>query len=131
MRFLLTFIFSMVAILSNAQNASPHPDEGAKHWADSVYNRLTPNERIGQLMIVRLSSIDFKKNQITFYDEKIDSLIHLYNIGGICLFQGSPQKQASLINHFQSIAKTPILMCIDAENGLGMRILDSVIPLPR
>lgn len=131
MRILLLFIFSMVAILSQAQNVSLLPDEGAKHWADSVYNRLTPNERIGQLMIVRLSSIDFKKNQITFYDEKIDSLIHLYNIGGICLFQGSPQKQASLINHFQSIAKTPILMCIDAENGLGMRILDSVIPLPR
>lgn len=131
MRFSLTFIFLTVFFNSYAQDANPYRDEAAQRWADSVYNSLSPNERLGQLMIVRLSSIDFKKNQITFYDKKIDSLIQLYNIGGICLFQGSPQKQASLINHFQQIAKTPILMCIDAENGLGMRILDSVMPLPR
>src|SRR4030095_4710679 len=56
--------------------------------------------------------------------------IRKYNIGGICLFQGGPMKQATLINHFQSIAQTPIIMCIDAENGLGMR-MDSVMPLPR
>lgn len=131
MRFLFIFIFFMPSLLSQAQQVNPYQDEDARNWADSVYNSLSPNERIGQLMIVRLSSIDFKKNQITFYNDKIDSLIQQYNIGGICLFQGGPQKQASLINHFQSIAKTPILMCIDAENGLGMRILDTVIPLPR
>ena len=29
------------------------------------------------------------------------------------------------------MAKTPILMCIDAEWGVGMRLIDSVLPLPR
>lgn len=131
MRFPIIFTFVLLSFSSMAQDVNPYHDPEAKTWADSVYNSLTPDERIGQLMIARLSSIDLSKNQITFYDQKIDSLIKSYNIGGICLFQGSPVKQASLINHFQSISKTPILMCIDAENGLGMRILDSVLPLPR
>ena len=47
---------------------------------------------------------------------------------GIVLFQGGPVKQANFINYFQSIAKTPLMVCIDAEWGLGMR-QDSVIPL--
>jgi len=131
MRFSITILLSLIFFISHAQDVNPYHDEEAKHWADSVYSSLSPDERLGQLMITRLSSINFSKNEITFYDEKTDSLIKSYNIGGICLFQGSPQKQASLINHFQQLAKTPILMCIDAENGLGMRILDSVIPLPR
>ena len=46
------------------------------------------------------------------------------------MFQGGPRAQATFINHMQDIARTPILMCIDAENGLGMR-MDSVAPLPR
>ncbi|MEY4867815.1 MAG: hypothetical protein RIT36_714, partial [Bacteroidota bacterium] len=50
--------------------------------------------------------------------------------GGICLFQGAPVRQATIVNRLQSIAKTPILMAIDGENGVGMR-LDSVAGLPR
>lgn len=46
------------------------------------------------------------------------------------MFQGGPRSQASFINYMQGIAKTPLLICIDAENGVGMR-MDSVMPLPR
>lgn len=103
----------------------------AKHWADSVYKKLSKNERIAQLMVVRLSTIDSKTKTVTFYDDKVEELIKKYNIGGICVFQGSPVKQATIINRLQSKAKTPILMCIDAEWGVGMRLIDSVLPLPR
>ncbi|MBK7884910.1 MAG: serine hydrolase [Chitinophagaceae bacterium] len=48
----------------------------------------------------------------------------------MCVFQGSPVKQANIINKLQAIAKTPVLMCIDAEWGVGMRLIDSVLPLP-
>lgn len=65
---------------------------------------------------------------IVFYDEKVAKAIRKYNIGGIALFQGGPVKQATFINYFQSLAKTPLLVCIDAEWGLGMRF-DSVAPL--
>ncbi len=104
--------------------------EAAK-WADSVYQSLSNDQRIAQLMVVRLSSIDMKTKQVTFFDQQVAELVKNYNIGGICVFQGSPVKQAGIINNLQAMAKTPILMCMDAEWGVGMRILDSVLPLPK
>ncbi|RYE06952.1 MAG: serine hydrolase, partial [Sphingobacteriales bacterium] len=100
-------------------------------WADSVYKTLSNEERIAQLMVVRLSTIDGRTKKVTFYEKEVDSLIQQYNIGGICVFQGSPVAQANIINKLQARAKTPILMCIDAEWGVGMRMIDSVLPLPR
>jgi beta-glucosidase-like glycosyl hydrolase/CubicO group peptidase (beta-lactamase class C family) len=77
-------------------------------------------------MVLRESEIT--KDGTVFYDSAITEAIQKYNIGGIVLFQGGPVVQANFINYFQSIAKTPLMVCIDAEWGLGMR-MDSVIPL--
>jgi beta-N-acetylhexosaminidase len=99
-------------------------------WVDSVFKTLTPDEQIAQLMVVRLSTINANKT-VTFFDSLVTELVKKYNVGGVCLFQGSPVKQANILNGLQAIAKTPIMMCIDAENGIGMRMTDSVLPLPR
>lgn len=122
------FILLLLVILSlkiQAQNTQ------AQQWADSVFKTLSPDERIAQLMVVRLSTYDAKTKTVTFFDKQVSDLIKQYNIGGICLFQGSPVKQATILNALQAQAKTPILMCIDAEWGLGMRMIDSVLPLPK
>ncbi len=103
----------------------------AQIWADSVYNTLSEEERIAQLMVVRLSAYNSSTKTAIFYDKQVSDLIKQYNVGGICVFQGSPVKQANIINALQAQAKTPILMCIDAEWGVGMRMIDSVLPLPR
>ena len=99
---------------------------GAQHWADSVFNTLTDDQRIAQLMILRVS--EKTQNGVLFYDKQVGDAIRKYNIGAVCLFQGGPAKQADMINYFQSIAQTPVMVCIDAEWGLGMRF-DSIIPL--
>ncbi len=126
MRFtcLIASLVCVVSFNSQAQTS-------AKSWADSVYKTLNNEERIAQLMVVRLSSIDAKTKTAIFFDKQVDSLIDKYNIGGICVFQGNPVQQAQIINKLQAKAKTPILMCIDAEWGVGMRMTDSVLPLPR
>ncbi len=119
---IVSLLFLLFSLVSKGQNASA--------WADSVMKTLSPDEKIAQLIMVRLSSIDSKTRTVTFYDSTVERDIRKFNIGGICLFQGAPVKQASLVNRLQSIAKTPILMAIDGENGVGMR-LDSVAGLPR
>lgn len=124
------YMLACVLFLSNT-TFSQTQNNAAKQWADSVYATLSKDQRIAQLMVVRLSTIDSKTKVVTFFDDKVTSLVKKYNIGGICVFQGSPVKQALMINKLQSKAKTPILMCIDAEWGVGMRITDSVLPLPR
>jgi beta-glucosidase-like glycosyl hydrolase/CubicO group peptidase (beta-lactamase class C family) len=118
----LSVMFLLISAGAFAQQAS--------HWADSVLKSLTADEKIAQLIMVRLSAIDSKTRIVKFYDSTVERDIKQYNIGGICLFQGGPVKQASFVNYFQSIAKTPILFAIDGENGVGMR-LDSVPGLPR
>jgi len=102
----------------------------ASAWVDSVFKTLTPDEQIAQLMVVRLSTINANKT-VTFYDSLVSALIKQYNIGSICVFQGNPVKQANIINGLQAMAKTPLLVTIDAEWGVGMRMTDSVLPLPK
>src|SRR5580692_8957004 len=81
-------------------------------------------------MVIRLSGIDGVTHRAVFFDSIAEEAVRKYDVGGICTFQGDPVAQAERINHLQSIARTPILFCIDAENGLGMR-MDSVQGLPR
>ncbi len=111
---------------SKAQNYSPK----AQAWADSVFNSLTEDQRIAQLMVLRLSAYDFKTKVPIYFDSLVAGAVKKYNVGGICLFQGNPVKLAEIINHLQSIAQTPIMTCIDAEWGVGMRLFDSVQALP-
>ena len=118
----LTSLFLLCAAISQAQDAIK--------WADSIFRSLSADEKIAQLIMVRLSSIDTRTRTVSFYDTTVERDIKKYNIGGICLFQGGPVKQTNLVNYFQSIAKTPILIAIDGETGLGMR-MDSVANLPK
>lgn len=102
----------------------------ASLWVDSVFKTLSPDEQIAQLMVVRLSTINANKS-VTFFDSLASELIKKYNIGSLCVFQGSPVKQATILNKLQAMAKTPLLVTIDAEWGVGMRMTDSVLPLPK
>ncbi|HEX7457856.1 MAG TPA: glycoside hydrolase family 3 N-terminal domain-containing protein, partial [Ginsengibacter sp.] len=123
-KFLLTGFLIIIIYSSAFSQVQKNPK--AQHWADSVFNTLNDDQRIAQLMVLRESS--YTKDGPVYYDSLIADAVAKYNIGGIVLFQGSPVKQANFINYFQSIAKTPLMVCIDAEWGLGMR-QDSVIPL--
>ena len=93
-------------------------------WVDSVFNSLTPEQKIAQLMVIRAHS-----NLGADHIVKVTNDIKQYNVGALCFFQGGPIRQADLTNFYQSIAKTPLMVTIDGEWGVGMR-LDSVLPFP-
>jgi beta-N-acetylhexosaminidase len=93
-------------------------------WVDSVFKSLSKEEKLAQLMVIRAHS-----NLGPEHVQQVVDLIQKYNVGALCWFQGGPIRQAILNNYYQSIAKTPLMMTIDAEWGLGMR-LDSVTKFP-
>lgn len=95
-----------------------------QQWTDSVFNSLSEDERIAQLMVIRAHS-----NLGPDHVAKVVSDIQKYNVGALCFFQGGPVRQANLTNYYQGIAKTPLMVTIDGEWGLGMR-LDSVTKFP-
>jgi beta-N-acetylhexosaminidase len=94
-------------------------------WVDSVLKSLTLDEKIAQLFMVPAYS-----NELANNTDEIIHLVENHGIGGILFFQGTPLKQAKLTNLYQSKAKVPLLIAMDAEYGLNMR-LDSTIGYPK
>ena len=94
-------------------------------WVDSIYTHLNMEERIGQLFMV--AAFSGGKN---YNEDTIMRRLEAHQIGGVIFMQGGPVRQAILTNKYQQMAQVPLLIAMDAEWGLGMR-LDSVAPLPR
>ncbi len=99
--------------------------ETESKWVDSVFSTLTTDEKLGQLfMVAAYSNKDLK------HVRDVRELIEKYSIGGLIFMQGGPVRQAKLTNYYQSLAKTKLLIAIDGEWGLAMR-LDSTAQYPR
>jgi beta-N-acetylhexosaminidase len=118
---ILASILTCFSIVSFAQKSSTLSEN---KWVDSVFKSLDKEEKIAQLMVIRAHS-----NLGEDHVKSVVDLIQKYNVGGLCFFQGGPVRQAVLTNLYQSIAKTPLMVTIDGEWGLGMR-LDSVTKFP-
>ncbi len=97
-----------------------------EHWVDSVFNTLSEDQRIGQLFMIRAHS-DRGQDHINFVKKQIKD----FGIGGLCFFQGTPDKQLSLTNEYQKLTNVPLMISMDAEWGLGMRLKKSTISFPR
>ncbi|MEA3480095.1 MAG: glycoside hydrolase family 3 protein, partial [Bacteroidota bacterium] len=118
MKHFLRLIFTFFLILHFSSNVSA---QGAMdHWVDSVFNSLSPQERIAQLLVVRAN------NPGKGYRDEVTRYIKKYNIGGLTFFRGDAIDQALVTNKWQDLAKTPLFISIDAEWGLGMRVNDAI-----
>lgn len=94
-------------------------------WVDSVFNSLTPKERIGQLFLVRAHTNLGQK-----YIDSVATVIKNEQLGGLVVFQGGPVRHVDMFNQYQKLAKVPLLMTFDGEWGLGMRLPDSTQSFP-
>lgn len=120
----LPILFFVFASVGSYGQIDPKLDTKEMHWVDSVFKSLNDDQKIAQLMVIRAHS-----NLGPDHVAKVAGDIQQYNVGALCFFQGGPVRQANLTNYYQSIAKTPLMITIDGEWGLGMR-LDSVIKFP-
>ncbi len=126
MKHFLTFLFIAIFGLLQAQQAKDSlyqqvPSESV--WVDSIYQSLSPTERIAQLLMVRAN------NAREDYFPEINDYIEKYGIGGVCYFGSGAMRQAKQNNAWQELSRVPLLTSIDGEWGLGMR-LDSTISFP-
>ncbi len=120
------FIFILIAcsFVTNAQTDYLNWSK-QNPWVDSVYNSLTDDERIAQLIMVA-----FFPQRDSVHIKELECLIREVKIGGLISFKSTPTRQAILTNYFQSISKVPLMIAIDGEWGVSMR-LDSVLVFPR
>lgn len=127
---------ALVALLSLSANEnlpfnlSHALDQKEAHWVDSVYTALSPQERIAQLIVIRAHS-----DKDPAYDTEVERLVKQYKVGGLCFFNpshlGTVEKQAELTNRYQQAARIPLLVTIDGEWGLGMRLRETTISYPK
>ena len=118
---LLLFVIPFFNIPLFAQKA-PFEDR----WVDSVYQTLNDTQRIGQLIMIRAHS-NLGYNHV----EQVEYLIKKYHVGSLCFFQGTPERQVELTNHYQEISKIPLFIAMDAEWGLNMRLKSAAIAYPK
>lgn len=94
-------------------------------WVDSVYNQMSPEERIGQLFMPVVAGDNTDANK-----RRMLSLVNDQHVGGILFSKGTPVNQAELTNQAQGSAKVPLMISLDGEWGLSMR-LSSTTRFPR
>ncbi|MGB0525965.1 MAG: glycoside hydrolase family 3 N-terminal domain-containing protein [Flammeovirgaceae bacterium] len=116
---LLTFIFFNQAV---AQKMPDFLKDTTQLWVETQFAQLSPKERIAQLLMVAAYSHADSAHRTA----DLVKLIKEYKIGGIIFFRGEPIQQALLTNQFQALSKTPLLISIDAEWGLGMRLKNTI-----
>ena len=121
---ILSLLFSEVASQTSADPLLVLGDEYQMKWVDSVYSSMTLNQKVGQLFVVQAVS-----NKGISHKTKILDEITSNGVGGIIFSNGSAEKQVELTNLYQDMSNIPLLIGMDAEWGLSMR-LDSTFSFP-
>ena len=93
-------------------------------WVDSVFKKMNRKKKVAQLFFIRAHT-----DRGQAYEDSVAKIIKGEQVGGLVFFQGGPVRQADLLNRYQKLVKIPLLIAMDGEWGLGMR-LDSTISYP-
>lgn len=91
---------------------------------------MSLQKKVGRMLIAGFKGVTMS--------EEIKHLIHTYHIGGIILFGrniGTPDEILALTNSLQAEARkagyeTPLLICIDQENGVVRRLGEGATIIP-
>lgn len=122
---IIIIALNFIAVNAFAQKESYIQSLNSKNrWVDSVYNSLSRRHKVSQLFFIRAHT-----NKGKMYEDSVARVIKDQQVGGLVFFQGGPGRQANLVNKYQKLAEVPLLISMDGEWGLGMR-LDSTISYP-
>lgn len=121
---LLLFLFLPLTLCSQRHPLVTKDSLAQDSWVNATYEAMTTEERIAQLFMVSAAS-----SQSDASLAKMEALIQEHQLGGVIFSTGGPQQQLQWNNRFQKVSKVPLLIGMDAEWGLAMR-LDSTYAFP-
>lgn len=124
-RLFISFALSLSAILGiNAITprvlSGVSDREKQERWVDSVYNSMSLNQRVGQIFVPKLNP-----ETVAATKQSIARLVKDYGIGGLLFSRGTISQYATLTDYAQSLSAVPMLMTLDGEWGLAMRVKDT------
>lgn len=139
---LTTATFLLVACSrapSSGSSARPAPSLGAhplswstplprrdRAWVERTLARLTPRERVAQMVMVWVLGDYAHVEDSTFAE--IRRAVAMDHIGGVIMSLGSPIEVAAKVNSLQQLADVPLLVASDLEPGLGRLVGGTFVP---
>lgn len=114
----LTCILSSLCLNATTPNLlSATDNEKMNTWVDSVFNTLTVKQQIEQLFVPKVNPANLASAKTT-----IHNYVATNGVGGLLFSKGSIENYAKLIDYAQSLAKVPLMITLDGEWGLSMRV---------
>jgi len=105
-----------------AQNPNPsYIIQSGRFWADSVYQTMSPEERISQLFWVTVDASGLPAEEYPDIE-----LIKKWQPGGIIFFRSDLDRMVKMANYMQGLSKIPLFVVADGEWGLGMRFNETI-----
>ncbi len=123
----LTILFCALTLNLNAQTEplllyKATQDADCQQWVDSVFNKLSLKEKVGQLFIHTLAPLESQANI-----NNLKNAVATNKVGGLLFSGGVLENQARLINLAQEEAKVPLMITFDGEWGLSMRLKETPV----
>jgi beta-N-acetylhexosaminidase len=127
----LLLALSSPATAGDFQRVAPvHLDHDGEKWAQKTLKKLSLEEKIGQMFMIRLAMPQFVNLKNPEYLNWLDQ-IQRYHLGSVLLTvpaegpslsKSEPYEAAMLVNQLQRASKLPLLVAADYERGLSMRL---------
>ncbi|MBR5638695.1 MAG: serine hydrolase [Muribaculaceae bacterium] len=91
-----------------------------EQWVETTYSKMSPQERISQIMIMAISP-----NRVDESKMLVEKYVKTYKVGGLIFESSDIATQAEITNCAQAMSSIPLMIALDAEWGLTMRLKDA------
>jgi beta-N-acetylhexosaminidase len=131
--------FAITVATASALGGGPALDRDAERWVKRALDRMTLDEKIGQVLVPSFESTYLASDSELF--ERLAGFVRNQHVGGFIVFGGTqptpgvllnsgyasvtlgqPFSAAATFNRLQALSAVPLLNAADFEWGVGMRI---------
>jgi beta-N-acetylhexosaminidase len=122
---------SAAAFAADSVRPAPvHLDHKGEKWAQKTLKKLSLEEKVGQMFMIRVIMPQFVNVKNPEYLKWLDQIAR-YHLGSVLLTvpaegpslsKSGPYEAALLINQLQRASKVPLLVAADYERGVSMRL---------
>lgn len=121
-RFSILFVVLIPLLISAkkiaySKESSDQARDLLNNWAEKQLEKLTLEEKIAQFFMVAAYSGDTEEHL-----SEIERMVQDQKIGGVIFFQGDRKDLKTAIDRFQKASDVPLLIGMDAEWGVHMRL---------
>ncbi|MCH3924325.1 MAG: serine hydrolase [Bacteroidales bacterium] len=119
---LITLFLLILSLGILADNPPIKKQKGRIKYVNSLMSKMTTKQMVGQMIMIASDSKTSDSNYVNSILKQIDS----FQVGGVCFFKGTQKEMLTLNELYNNHSPIPLMISIDGEWGLNMRLTDAV-----